>query len=120
MGSENCLMDRIVLEKMVFSGKHGARSAEREHAQDFTIDVEIEADLSQPGRTDQLTDTIDYRQARAVAKAIIEGESVTLIETLATRIADGILELPMVNAVSVRVAKRPASMMPIARTSLMW
>lgn len=111
-------MDRIVLEGMVFSGRHGARSAEREHPQDFTVDVEIESDLSRPARSDQLADTVDYTRLRAITKAVIEGDPVSLIETLAARIADGILDLPMVDAVSVRVAKRPPSMMPIAAAAV--
>jgi dihydroneopterin aldolase len=110
-------MDRIVLEGMVFSGRHGAQAGEREHAQDFTVDVEIESDLSLPGRTDQLADTVDYTRLRAIAKAVIEGDPVSLIETLAARIAEGILDLP-VDAVSVRVAKRPPSMMPITAAAV--
>jgi len=111
-------MDRIVLESMVFSGRHGARAGEREHAQDFTVDVEVESDLSLPGRTDHLADTVDYTRLRAVAKAVIEGDPVSLIETLAARIAAGMLDLPMVEAVSVRVAKRPSSMMPITAAAV--
>jgi dihydroneopterin aldolase len=110
---ENCLVDRIALQGMSFSGRHGVGAAEREHAQRFKVDIELDADLSEAGRTDRLADTIDYRQVRAIAKDAIEGESVKLIETLATRIAEGVLALPKVRAVTVRVAKRPASMSPI-------
>ena len=110
---ENCAVDRIVLQGMSFSGRHGARPAEWEQAQEFKVDVELETDLSEAGRTDQLGDTVDYSQVRAIAKAIIEGQSVTLLETLAARIADRALALPRVKAVSVRVAKRPSSMAPI-------
>jgi dihydroneopterin aldolase len=106
-------MDRIVLEGMSFSGRHGVRPAEREHAQDFEVDIEMEADLAGPGSTDRIEDTVDYRAAHAIAKQTIEGESVKLLETLAARIADRVLTLPRVTAVSVRVAKRPASMVPI-------
>jgi len=106
-------VDRIMLQGMSFSGRHGVGAAEREHAQRFKVDVEVEVDLSEAGRTDRLADTIDYRQVRAIAKETIEGESVKLIETLATRIADGVLALPKVRAVTVRVAKRPSSMSPI-------
>src|SRR5712692_8028126 len=74
---------------MSFSGRHGVGSAERERAQRFKVDIEADVDLSEAGRTDRLTDTIDYRQMRAIAKRTIEGESVNLIETLATRIAEG-------------------------------
>jgi len=106
-------VDRIVLQGISFSGRHGVGSAEREHAQRFKVDIEVEVDLSEAGRTDRIADTIDYRQLRAIAKDTIEGESVQLIETLATRIADGVLALPRVRAVTVRVAKRPSSMSPI-------
>jgi dihydroneopterin aldolase len=112
-GRENCRMDRIVLEGMSFSGRHGVRPAEREHAQDFEVDIDMEADLAGPGSTDRIEDTVDYRAAHAIAKQTIEGESVKLLETLAARIADRVLTLRGVTAVSVRVAKRPASMVPI-------
>jgi dihydroneopterin aldolase len=106
-------VDRIVLEGMSFSGRHGVRPAERENAQEFKVDIEVEADLSDAGRTDRLEDTIDYTQVRAIARETIEGESVKLLETLAARIADRTLAVPRVKAVTVRVAKRPASLAPI-------
>ena len=106
-------MDRIELEGMVFSGRHGVRPAEREAAQEFKVDVEVDADLVPPGRSDRVEETVDYRQIYAIAKGIIEGESAQLIETLAQRIAERVLELDRVAAVSVRVAKRPRSMRPI-------
>lgn len=103
---------------MTFSGRHGVRPAEREHAQKFKVDIELEADLSVAGRTDKLEDTIDYVKVRAIAKETIEGESAKLLETLATRIADRILEIPKVRVVSVRVTKRPATMMPITAAAV--
>lgn len=106
-------MDRIILEGMSFNGKHGVRPAEREHAQEFTVDIELEADLSEAGRTDRVEDTVDYRLVYAIAKETIEGESVKLLETLAARIADRVLVLPRVQNVAVRLSKRPASMVPI-------
>ena len=75
--------------------------------------LEIDCDLSEPGRTDRIEDTVDYRRIRAIAKEVIEGESLKLIEALAARIADRVLELPRVAEVSVRIAKRPESMKPI-------
>jgi dihydroneopterin aldolase len=116
--SHNCSVDRIVLEGMTFSGRHGVRPAERARAQDFKVDVEVETDLVRPGKSDQVKDSVDYRLLRAIAKEVIEGESVSLIETLADRIADRILKLPEVDTVSVRVAKQPASMMPIVSAAV--
>src|ERR1700716_1801231 len=106
-------MDRIELQGMVFSGRHGVRPAEREHAQEFRVDVELDSDLVQAGRSDRVEDTVDYRRGRAIAKEGVEGESVQLIETLASRIAERVLDLDRVVAVSVRIAKRPESMRPI-------
>jgi len=111
-------MDRIVLEGMVFSGRHGVRPAEREQAQDFTVDVKLDADLLEAGRSDRVEDTVDYRRVYAIVKEVVEGESVQLIETLAKRIAERVLDLKRVASVSVRVAKRPESMRPIGAASV--
>jgi dihydroneopterin aldolase len=106
-------VDRIELKGMSFQGRHGVREAERAHPQEFKVDIEVECDLTEAGLTDKLVDTIDYTRIRAIAREVIEGESAQLIETLASRIADQVLDLPGVRAVSVRIAKRPASMQPI-------
>lgn len=111
-------MDRIALEGMVFSGRHGVRPAEREQAQEFTVAVKLDTDLLEAGLSDRVEDTVDYRRVYAIAKEVVEGESVQLIETLAQRIAERVLDLNRVAAVSVRVAKRPVSMRPIVAASV--
>ena len=98
---------------MSFQGRHGARPAERERTQEFRVDIEVEAELAEPGRTDRLEDTVDYTRLRAIAREVIEGPSHQLIEALAAAIADRALEIERVRSVAVRVAKRPASMQPI-------
>ena len=70
-------------------------------------------DLEAAGRSDEIAETVDYRRLRAIARDVITGEPAHLIEALAQRIADRALAEPRVNAVSVRVAKRPASMEPL-------
>lgn len=111
-------MDRIELQGMAFQGRHGVRDAERESAQEFRVDVELEADLEAAGRSDRLEDTVDYTKVRAAAKEVIEGPPRKLLESLATDIARRVLELARVEAVAVRVTKRPASMEPIAGASV--
>ena len=111
-------MDRIALEGMVFSGRHGVRPAEREQPQEFKVDVKVDADLVAPGRSDRVEDTVDYRLVYAIARDVVEGESAKLIETLAQKIAERVLELDKVVAVSVRIAKRPESMRPIDSASV--
>ena len=111
-------MDRILLEGMAFQGRHGVRPAERERPQEFSVDVEVDCDLSEPGSTDRIEDTVDYTRVRAIAKEVIEGESQKLLETLAARIAERVLQLPRVGGVSVRIAKRPESMQPIGAAAV--
>lgn len=111
-------MDRIELTGMSFHGRHGVRDAERAQAQEFRVDVELEADLDVAGRSDRLEDTVDYTRVRAAARDVIEGPSRKLLESLAADIAQRVLELTRVEAVAVRVTKRPASMEPIAGASV--
>ena len=98
---------------MVISGRHGVTDAERARSQRFTVDIEVEASVSRAGRSDRITDTVDYRRLHEIAKQVVGGESAHLIEALAERIASRALQVPGVQAVSVRIAKRPASMRPI-------
>jgi dihydroneopterin aldolase len=106
-------VDRILLQGMVFSGRHGVSAAERERPQRFVVDIEVEADLSAAGKSDNIEDTIDYRSLHAIAREVVEGESAHLIEALAERIAQRALDVPGVAAVSVRVAKRPPRLRPL-------
>ena len=98
---------------MAFQGRHGARPAERENAQEFKVDLEIECDIQKAAETDDLDDTIDYTKLRAIVRDVIEGPHANLLETLASTIARRVLEERRVMSVSVTVNKRPASMHPI-------
>jgi len=106
-------MDRILLEGMSFHGRHGVRPAERERPQEFKVDIEVDCDLSESGRSDRIEDTVDYRQVRAIAQEVIEGESHKLLESLATQMAQRVLQLERVGGVTVRIAKKPETMLPI-------
>jgi 7,8-dihydroneopterin aldolase/epimerase/oxygenase len=111
-------VDRILLEGMSFQGRHGVRPAEREHPQEFNVDIELDCDLSEPGKSDRIEDTVDYRQVRSIAKEVIEGEPQMLLERLAALIADQVLQLHRVAGVTVRISKRPESMQPIAAAAV--
>ena len=98
--------DRILLEGMVFHGRHGTLATERELGQRFVVDVELRLDLRPAGISDDLAQTVDYGEVHRRAREIVEGEPVNLTETVAERIARAILEeYPAVEAVRVKVAK---------------
>jgi 7,8-dihydroneopterin aldolase/epimerase/oxygenase len=91
---------------MVFHGHHGTLQAEHELGQPFIVGVELRLDLEPAGTIDDLAKTVDYGEVHRVARDIVEGPSVQLTETLAERIAAGMLEEhPEVEAVKVKVAK---------------
>jgi 7,8-dihydroneopterin aldolase/epimerase/oxygenase len=103
---ENYSGDSILLEGMVFHGRHGTLPAERELGQPFVVSVELRLDLRPAGRSDDLSQTVDYGLVYQRAKEIVEGPPVNLTETVAESIAAAVVEeFPAVEAVRVRVAK---------------
>lgn len=103
--------DRLSLVDMRFEGRHGAIEGERDQAQPFEVDVVLHANLSLADRGDELEATVDYRDVAALARAVVEGPSVTLIETLAGDIARDVLaatDPSLVDAVEVSVRKPAA------------
>src|SRR5881392_2597145 len=84
--------DWIKLAGMVFYGHHGVDPAEKQLGQRFTVDVPLQRNLRQPGRSDDLHDTVNYAQVYRIAKQVMEGSSKNLIEALAEEIARRIAE----------------------------
>lgn len=100
--------DRIELRGLRGRGRHGVLATERENGQDFFVDVVLDVDLSDAGRSDDLRDTVHYGDLAERVVAIVEGDPVALIEALATRIADHCLGLARVERVEVTVHKPQA------------
>jgi dihydroneopterin aldolase len=96
--------DRIELRGLVISGICGALPEERQRAQPLEVDLDVVADLSAAGDSDDLTDTLDYGSIAEQVEGIITSGAPTLLERLARTIADAVLADP--RAVSVTVAVR--------------
>jgi dihydroneopterin aldolase len=86
-------------------GRHGALQGEQDTAQPFEVDLEVEAELGDAARDDDLTKTIDYSFVVETAMSIVRQHKYRLLEALAGAIANGILEIPTVKAVTVTVRK---------------
>ena len=100
------MSDRIELRAMRFEGRHGVLPEEQERVQPFEVDVVLELALVGAGRADDLGRTVDYGSIFAIARDVVEGPHAGLLETLAHRIAAGVLAAhPPVGAVTVRVRK---------------
>ncbi len=101
-------LDRIELRGLRGHGRHGAYPHEREVAQPFVVDVTLSLDLAPAARSDDVTDTVHYGELATRVVAVVEGEPVALIETLAARIADVCLTDPRVEQAEVTVHKPEA------------
>ena len=97
--------DRIILEGMQFYGFHGANPEERALGQSYLVDLAVELDLSVPGASDRLEDTVSYTHLYRAVKSVLEGESKNLLEATAQAVASRILAEFPVKAVQVRVKK---------------
>ena len=81
---------------------------ERREGQDFVVDVELEVDTAPAASSDDVADTVDYGVLANALAAVIGGEPVNLIETLAARLADVCLADARVAAATVTVHKPQA------------
>ncbi|WP_029266116.1 MULTISPECIES: dihydroneopterin aldolase [unclassified Microbacterium] len=104
-------LDEIVLTGLTVFGRHGVFEHERRDGQEFTIDLRLRLSLAQAAVSDDVRDTVHYGELAEKVAAVVAGEPVNLIETLAERIAAVGLEDRRVQDVAVTVHKPHA---PIA------
>jgi dihydroneopterin aldolase len=98
-------VDVIELRGLRAVGYCGALPEEQERAQPFEVDLDVEADLSEPGHSDRLEDTLDYGAIASAVEDVIRTERFVLLERLSARIAEVVLEDPRASAVTVTVRK---------------
>src|SRR5207253_8274685 len=98
-------MDRIELRGLRAVGVHGVLPEEQTRAQPFEVDIDVDADLSAAGASDDLGDTLDYGAIAEAAARVVTGEHHALLERIAERIAEEITGDARVGAVTVTVRK---------------
>ena len=92
----------VELYGLEIRGRHGAEPEEREREQPFLYDVELE--LPEPAG-DRLEQTVDYREVVELVRELSGSRQFTLLETMATAVADALLERFPAERVRVRVRK---------------
>lgn len=106
------MTDRIVLTGLKVRGHHGVFEHEKREGQDFLVDVTVWIDLDVAGRTDQLSDTIDYGALAMKVAGIVGGEPKDLIESVAADVAEDVMTDGRVHAVEVTIHK-PSAPIPL-------
>jgi 7,8-dihydroneopterin aldolase/epimerase/oxygenase len=99
------MSDTIALTGLRARGRHGVYDFERVRGQEFAVDVVLEVDLAKAAATDDVADTVHYGELAERLVAVITGEPVNLIETLAARLAVVCLLDARVHAATVTVHK---------------
>lgn len=99
------MLDRIELRGLRALGFCGALPEEQQRRQPFELDLDVETDLSAAGTSDRLGDTVDYGALCAHVESVVVDERFVLMERMAARIAEVVLDDSRIDAVSVTVRK---------------
>ena len=99
------MSDHVQLRGLVVHAIIGCRDDERLTKRPLTIDLDVFADLSVPGKSDDITDAVDYAALAMRVRAIVESNDRHLLEAVAEDVADVCLKTPGVRTVTVTVHK---------------
>jgi 7,8-dihydroneopterin aldolase/epimerase/oxygenase len=104
-------VDEITLTGLRVFGRHGVYAHERADGQEFVVDLTLHLPTAAAAASDDVVDTVHYGELAERVAEVVGGAPVALLETLAQRIADVVLDDDRVERVSITVHKPEA---PIA------
>jgi dihydroneopterin aldolase len=96
---------RLFLSGIRADGHHGARAGEKDAAQPFVVDLDLEVEVG----ADTIEGTVDYRGIAEAVRSVVQERSFDLIETMAAAIADQVLAMDRVRRVTAVVHKPNAA-----------
>ncbi|MEG8947095.1 dihydroneopterin aldolase [Rosettibacter firmus] len=100
------MINVIRIKNASFYAYHGALKEEQNIGGRFEADVDIYTDFSKAAEKDDLRLTINYDEVYKFIKEIVHQKKLYLIETLATTIANELLNrYPAIQKIAVRVRK---------------
>ena len=105
-------MDSIRISGIEVFAYHGVLAEEKKTGQRFLVDVELGLDLSSAGSSDDLGQTVDYGALAQRIYDLVASERWDLIETVASRVADAVLDDSRVVSVAATVHK-PQAPIPV-------
>ena len=95
----------IRLTNMIFHAYHGVTTAEKEIGCQFEVDCEYNLNIDKASATDSLEQTIDYSMIYETISDITLNNKFNLVETLARRLADAVLDSFNLSRVKINVRK---------------
>lgn len=98
-------MDTLIIKDLLVRGIIGLNDWERTTPQDILINIEIKADLTRAGHSDDINDSVNYRTVAKQVIAHTETAQRLTVEALAADIAAICLAQPGARVAKVRVEK---------------
>lgn len=98
-------MDRVILSGVRCALRVGVSAEERQEPQECLVDVELECDLTDATRSDDVHDTIDYARVFDLLQGLSRDEDFALLERFAGRLAEEIRRTVSCEALLIRVKK---------------
>ncbi|MDZ4713600.1 MAG: dihydroneopterin aldolase [bacterium] len=99
-------MALIKINNAKFYAYHGVLDYEKEHGNEFEVDIEMNCSLDELKDSDDLSKTVDYLAVYNLVKKIFTGKKYDLIESVNQNVCKGIIEnFPPVNSVKVNIRK---------------
>jgi len=94
----------VEIRGLELHGFHGATEREEREGQRFVFDLELTLETTAVA-SDDLAETVDYREVVACVSAVADGRRFGLLEALAGAVADELASRFPLRRVSVRVRK---------------
>jgi len=101
---------KIELHGLELHGFHGVLEHERREGQRFLFDVELE--VGEAGASDRIEDAVDYRDVARCVLEVSDARAYTLLEALASALAEALSQRFPVAGVRVRVRKPDVELDP--------
>lgn len=99
-------MGKIILNEIRVYAFHGCMEEEKKIGSDYIINLEVETDMINPAKTDDIVDAVDYVSLNKIVKEEMSVSS-KLLEHVAQRIIDRVLkQFSEVESIEVSVAKQ--------------
>ena len=83
---------KIFVRELEFLARHGVYEEERQQGRRFSVDMEVVLSDESSTTSDNLSDTLDYREIATVILEVANGESHDLVEWLAAEMTRRIFE----------------------------
>ncbi|WP_071131811.1 dihydroneopterin aldolase [Enterococcus timonensis] len=99
-------MGKIRIQNLKFYTYNGVLPEEKKLGQPIAIDLELTVPIENPGRTDQVGDTVSYAEVNAQVAEFVKSHSYNLMESLVVGILDLIEKLfDKVEVATVKIRK---------------